>query len=174
MILEIYDCKIIICGPAIGKTYLAEHDDRFIDLDEIKANYKYGLYNATREEMEKGKLNRVKVVNEDSTKYAIGILEKELKNNKIILISSGNNGVVKYILDNKIKYCLVYAGLELLDEYKKRMIQRGNNSIFVDKIANEQKWEEDYIKSVNDVNATYKIELKKGQYLSDIKDRFFA
>ena len=174
MILEIYDCKIIICGPAIGKTYLAEHDDRFIDLDEIKANYKYGLYNATREEMKKGKLNRGKVVNEDSTKYAIGILEKELKNNKIILISSGNNGVVKYILDNKIKYCLVYAGLELLDEYKNRMIQRGNNSIFVDKIANEQKWEEDYIKSVNDVNATYKIELKKGQYLSDIKDRFFA
>ena len=47
-------------------------------------------------------------------------------------------------------------------------------SVFVDKIANEQKWEEDYIKSVNDVNATYKIELKKGQYLSDIKDRFFA
>ena len=174
MILEIYDCKIIICGPAIGKTYLAEHDDRFIDLDEIKANYKFGLYNATRKEMEEGKLNRGRVVNEDSTKYAIGILEKELENDKIILISSGNNGVVKYILENKIRYCLVYPELDLLDEYKRRMIERGNNTIFIEKIANKEKWEEEYIKSVNDVNATYKIELKKGQYLSDIKDRFFA
>ena len=54
------------------------------------------------------------------------------------------------------------------------MIERGNNSIFIEKIANKEKWEEDYIKSVNDVNATYKIELRKGQYLSDIKDNFFS
>ena len=34
-------CNVIVCGPAIGKTYLAKHDKRFIDLDDMKATYKY-------------------------------------------------------------------------------------------------------------------------------------
>lgn len=36
-------CNIIVCGPAIGKTYLAEHDSRFVDVDGMKADYKYNL-----------------------------------------------------------------------------------------------------------------------------------
>lgn len=30
---KIKDCHIIVCGPAVGKTYLAQHDNRFVDLD---------------------------------------------------------------------------------------------------------------------------------------------
>ena len=60
-----YKCNVIVCGAAVGKTYLAEHDRRFIDLDDMKANYKYGLQNATREEREKGKLNRETIINKD-------------------------------------------------------------------------------------------------------------
>ena len=46
---------MIVCGPAVGKTYLAERDKRFIDLDGMKAEYKYGLYSLSNEEKEKGK-----------------------------------------------------------------------------------------------------------------------
>ena len=69
--MEKYRCNVIVCGPAIGKTYLATHDKRFIDIDEMKADYKYGLYNLTREEKERGKLDRGKIINDDSSKYAI-------------------------------------------------------------------------------------------------------
>ena len=40
---KIYD--IIICGPAVGKTYLSKIDSRFIDLDQMKAQYKYNIIN---------------------------------------------------------------------------------------------------------------------------------
>ena len=53
---KINDCHVIVCGPAVGKTYLAKMDSRFIDLDGEKAIYKYGLNNATDIELEKAKL----------------------------------------------------------------------------------------------------------------------
>ena len=43
--MEKYKCNIIVCGPAIGKTYLAEHDSRFVDIDGMKADYKYDTRN---------------------------------------------------------------------------------------------------------------------------------
>ena len=79
-------CNVIVCGPAIGKTYLAKHDKRFIDLDDMKATYKYGLNNTSRKNKEKGKLNRGKIINNDSTEYAIKILEEEIKNGNIVKI----------------------------------------------------------------------------------------
>ncbi len=170
---EYYRCNVIVCGAAIGKTYLAEHDNRFIDLDDIKANYKYGLENATREEKEFGKLNRGQVVNDNSTEYAIKILEKEIKKGNIILISSGSKHLLKYIVENNIKYCLVYAGENLQEEYEKRMRERKNNKKFIDKMINNQAWKESYIKNKNDERPTYKVELGSGEYLSDIKERFF-
>ena len=167
-----FKCNVIVCGPAIGKTYLAEHDDRFIDLDEIKASYKYGLSNATRKEKEHGKLNRGKAIKSDSTEYAIKILEKELENNHIVLISNGNKKLLKYVIDNKIDYCLVYAGIDLFDEYAKRMKNRGNSDIFINKMTKQDIWEQFYIENKNDLRPKYKIELGRGQYLSDIKNKF--
>ena len=65
------DCNVVVYGPAVGKTYLANYDKRFVDLDEIKGRYKYGLEN--------GKLNRGTIVNSNSTKCVIKILEEEIK-----------------------------------------------------------------------------------------------
>jgi hypothetical protein len=62
------DCKVIVCGPAIGKTYLAEHDKRFIDLDQLKSNYKYGLDFLTLEDKEKDKGNSKKFIEEMTNK----------------------------------------------------------------------------------------------------------
>ena len=36
--MEKYDCKVILCGPGVGKSYLAERDNRFVDVDEIKSS----------------------------------------------------------------------------------------------------------------------------------------
>lgn len=47
-----YDCNVIVCGPAIGKTYLASIDNRFVDIDGMKADYKYGITNLPLPEKE--------------------------------------------------------------------------------------------------------------------------
>ena len=47
-------CSVVLCGPAVGKTYLSKTDSRFIDLDGMKAKYKYGIIDEI--DFEKNKL----------------------------------------------------------------------------------------------------------------------
>lgn len=164
-------CNLIVCGPAVGKTYLAERDNRFIDLDEMKAVYKYGLENVSRYDRENGKYNRGKVVNNDSYEYIIKVIDEIILDNKIGLLSF-NDKILKYIYDKKIPYCLVYASKDSRLEYVDRMKKRGNKIDFIEAMASSNMWEKFYYKNVSDNNATYKIELEKGMYLSDIKDMF--
>ena len=91
-------CNIIVCGPAIGKTYLAVHDSKFVDIDGMKADYKYNLYNVSQEEKEKRKLNRGKIVNFDSSKYAIELLKKTISENRIALLSY-NEKIIDFIIE---------------------------------------------------------------------------
>lgn len=165
------NCNIIVCGPAIGKTYLAEQDSRFVDVDGMKADYKYNLYDLPIEEKEKGKLNRGETVKHDSTKYAIELLKKTINENRIALLSY-HEKIIEFILENKYDYCLVYADKNLKNEYAQRMKKRGNNDLFIEQMTNQESWDDFYNKNINDKNPTYKIELKEGQYLSDIKDLF--
>lgn len=166
------DCKIIVCGPAIGKTYLAEHDKRFIDLDGEKAKYKYGLYNITLKELEKGKLNRGEIVNHDSSAYIIKKLNDYITDNLCVLLSY-NSHVIDYIHQNNLPYCLVYAGKDASQEYKQRMISRGNSELFIEQMTNISAWNKFYEENKNDTKPKYKIELKQGEYLSDIAELFF-
>ena len=96
-----YDCKVILCGPAIGKTYLAEHDDRFVDVDGMRARYKYNIQDISKKEFEEGKYNRGDAVNQDSTNYAINLLKEALKNNKIALISYQKE-ILDYVIQSNI------------------------------------------------------------------------
>jgi len=169
--MEKIKCNIIVCGPAIGKTYLAKQDSKFVDIDGMKADYKYNLYNLPIEEKEKSKLNRGKIVNNNSSEYAIELLKQTISENRIALLSY-NKKIINFIIENKYEYCLVYADKNLNNEYAKRMKKRGNNDIFVDQMTNLKNWEEFYEKNINDKTSTYKIKLKSGQYLSDIKDIF--
>ena len=164
-------CNIIVCGPAIGKTYLAQHDSNFVDIDGMKADYKYNLYGISQEEKEKGKLNRGEIVNFDSSKYAINLLEKTISENRIALLSY-NEKIINFIIENKYEYCLVYADKNLNNEYAQRMKKRGNTKLFIEQMTNPKNWDEFYEKNINDNNPTYKIKLNSGQYLSDIKDIF--
>ena len=165
---KIYD--VIVCGPAVGKTYLAKHDKRFIDLDQLKAQYKYEIIN--EEEFEKNKLNRGKPKHEDSLEFSLNLLKKEIKTEKIILISF-NQEILNYILENKIDYCLVYPNLDSKEEYINRMRLRGNSEKFIEAMTNEKSWKEYYIRNKNDNRPKFKIELNKGEYLSDLKTIFF-
>lgn len=165
------DCKVILCGPAIGKTYLAKHDDHFVDIDEARARYKYNLYNATTEELETGKLKRGKIVNEDSQEFAISLLKRTIEDGKVALISF-HKQILKYIEDNNIDYCLVYTDYSMKDEMAKRMKDRGNPDSFVYEMTNDEAWDSFYKDNESDEKPKYKIKLKKGEYLSDIKDRF--
>lgn len=165
------NCNVIVCGPCCGKTFLAKNDRRFIDLDELKGRYKYGLDNVSDEEYEYGKLNRGKVVNNDSSNYAINILKQEIKNNNIVLLSY-NKKLIKFIQDSKINYCLIYASLDSREEYIKRMQKRNNCEAFINEMASKGAWKKYYDENINDKRPKYKIELKKGKYLSDIKNYF--
>lgn len=164
------NCKVIVCGPAIGKTYLADHDNRFVDIDGLRAIYKYGL-DKNSKEYESGKLNRGKVVKKDYMEYAKNLLIKTIEDGKIALLSY-HEDLVNYLIDNKIDYCLVYADLDSREEYIERMKERGNPDNFIYEMTNEDIWKEFHKKDEEDTNPTYKIKLKKGEYLSDIKDYF--
>ena len=170
--MEKYKCSVILCGPAVGKTYLANHDSRFVDIDQEKSKYKYGLDNCSIEELEKGKSNRGKVINTDSNKYAIELLEKTINSGKIALISYQEE-ILNDVINNKIKYCLVYANINLREEYISRMKKRGNEDTFINDMTNEEAWISFYEKNKNDLKPTYKIELKEKEYLSDIIEYFF-
>lgn len=164
---RITNCHVIVCGPAVGKTYLAKHDNRFIDLDAKKAKYKYGLTDLDSVENERNKLNRGPVVNHGSSKYIIGLIDTELEKGKYLLLSY-HEEILNYIISNNIPFCLVYPSKELQNEYAKRMKDRGNNEIFVEEMTRDDKWNYFYDKNPNDKTPTYKIKLKKGQYLSDV------
>lgn len=165
------NCKVIVSGPAIGKTYLAKIDKRFIDLDGEKAIYKYGLEGKSDFELESTKLNRGKVVNTDSKEYVYKRLNEELKKGNICMLSYNQKDIINYLVENNIPYCLVYADITLCDEYISRMKNRGNPQKFIDQKISE--WKDFYTQNVNDENASYKIKLSKGEFLSDYAKMFF-
>ena len=163
-------CSVVLCGPAVGKTYLSKTDSRFIDLDGMKAKYKYGIIDEI--DFEKNKLNRGKVIHQDSLEYALNILKKEIQNDKIVLLSF-NKELLAYLWDNNIDYFLVYPNINSREEYINRMKKRGNNEKFIEAMTNVKDWNFFYSRNKNDTKPTYKIELNEGQYLSDIKNKFF-
>jgi len=164
------DCKVIVSGPAIGKTYLAKINSKFIDLDGEKAIYKYGLYGKSDYELESTKLSRGEVVNTDSKQYVYKRLSEELNNGNIVMLSYNQKDIINYLIENKIPYCLVYADITLCDEYIERMKMRGNPQKFIE--LKQKEWIKFYQENDNDTNATYKIKLKNGEYLSDYASYF--
>ena len=159
--------NVIVCGPAVGKTYLAKHDGRFVDLDQERAIYKYNLYGSSDFELEAGKLNRGKVFAHDSKEFVIRRLHEEIKKGKCVLLSP-SKFYIDYLQENNIPYCLVYPGINLAAEYAERMKQRGNVDTFIKECAGPEVWEKFYEENKNDNKPAVKIELKAGQYLSDI------
>ncbi|KAG4091888.1 hypothetical protein H8356DRAFT_1705671 [Neocallimastix lanati (nom. inval.)] len=136
----------------------------------MKAKYKYNI--TDDKDFEKNKLNRGKIIHENSLEYSLNILKKEIMTEKILLLSY-NKQLINYIINNNIEYCLVYPNLNSRNEYINRMKKRGNSEKFVEEMTNEKAWNSFYFENENDTKPTFKIKLKEGQYLSDIKEVFF-
>ena len=64
--MELKDIRVFVCVPGVGKTYLCEQSDKYIDFDEIKFRYKYGYDNLSKQEIELLKGNHGKTINHDS------------------------------------------------------------------------------------------------------------
>ena len=65
-----------------------------------------------------------------------------------------------------------FAQLEYKRYFSKEGAFEGESVYFIEEMTNQKAWDDFYERNVDDTKATYKIKLKKGQYLSDIKDMF--
>jgi len=62
---------------------------------------------------------------------------------------------------------LIYPEKDLKDEYLQRYKDRGNNDAFVDLL--DKNWD-NCMDEMDNQDASYKIRLKSGQYMSDVID----
>lgn len=158
------DIRVFVCVPGVGKSYLTKIDDRFVDLDDIKARYKYALENATVQQMENLKGNRGCAVRGDSTEYIKNLTMQLLNETDKILLFAPNPLIVDMIYSQKIPYCLVYHSKDCVEEIRQRMRNRGNQENFINSMLDPI--DEFYKQSTTDKRPAFKIELQKGEYLS--------
>lgn len=163
--MELKDIRVFVCVPAVGKSYLCNIDDRFVDFDDIKARYKYGYESMSSEEMENLKGNRGKVLREDSTEFIQKELFRILNETDKILLFAPNPIIVDMIYKNNIPYCLVYHSKDCIDEIEQRMRNRGNQENFIRSMLDPI--DSFYEASVSDLRPAFKIELFRGEYLAD-------
>lgn len=163
--MELKDIRVFVCVPAVGKSYLTKLSDKFVDLDDMKARYKYSFEDKSEKEMEWLKGNRGPSIRKDSDEY----MEKQLlyyfnKTDKILLFAP-NPRMVDMIYRNNIPYCLVYHSKDCVEEIRQRMRNRGNQENFINSMLDPI--DTFYKESVEDMRPAFKIELYQGEYLSD-------
>ncbi len=165
--MELKDFRVFVCVPGVGKTYLSKIDSRFVDLDSEKSIYKYGLEGKSQLELEQGKSNRGKPCRNDEIAYVEKRIKECLAQNKIILVAP-NPKVVQKIIELEIPYCLVYHSLDCVEEYRERMRNRGNAENFIEEMLGDEILKVFHKQSEEDSRPAFKVELKKGQFLSDL------
>lgn len=166
--MDIKDIRVFICVPGVGKTHLCNMDNRFVDMDNEKAFYKYDFKNLSSYEFENKKGNRGSPINNNSAKYIKNLTFDLLTNTNKILLYAPNPQIVEMIYDYKIPYCLVYHSLDCISEYKIRMKNRGNTDNFIESMLGDSVIYNFYNASLTDKRPSFKIELKPKQYLSDV------
>lgn len=164
--MELKDIRVFVCVPGVGKTYLSKIDDRFVDLDNEKAMYKYGYTNITDKEFESFKGNRNKAnAKSDTNEYMLGRFNYYLNETDKILLFAPNPSMVDMIYRSGTPYCLVYHSKSCVEEIRERMRNRGNTENFINSMLDPI--DDFYHASVTDTRPTFKIELFEGEYLSD-------
>lgn len=166
--LNFEDIRAFVCVPAVGKTYLCEHNDNFVDMDELKARYKYAQEDVPTSEIEWLKGNRGSAVRKDSVDYIKSKTLELLKTTNKKLLFAPNPDIVNLLTNNNIPYCLVFHSKDCLDEIEQRMKARGNQENFIRAMLDPI--DQFYENSINDTRPCTKIELQSGEFLSDIFD----
>lgn len=164
--MELKDIRVFVCVPATGKSYLAKRDSRFVDMDYMKAKYKYGFNDDISDsEVEALKSNHGDVKNTDFDDYMERQTLRLLSTTNKILMFAPNPKMVEMIVQNNIPYCLVYHSKTMVEEIRKRMKNRGNQDNFISKMLDPI--DDFYEKNITDTRPVFKIELFEGEYLSD-------
>ena len=141
---------IIISGFAgIGKTGLVEHAS-FYDHKKI--------FDLSSSYFRK---------NDGWEKVYCDIVEAIAKEYDYVFIST-HKLVVDEMLRRGIKFYLVYPMRYCLDEYLRRFIERGNSDEYIKKFI--KNWDA-FITELDNVKTDYRVNLRSGQYLSDVIDR---
>ena len=167
--MELKDIRVFVCVPGLGKTHLAERDSRFLDMDALKGEYKYGLSKADKAAFEANKGNRQTVVHEDANKYIEDLFIKMYNTTDKLFLFAPNPAMVEMINAHNIPYCLVYHAKDpqTLEDIRQRMKARGNQDNFIDSMTNPEIVERFYEENSTDTRPAFKIELTKGEYLAD-------
>lgn len=163
------DIRVFVCTPATGKTYLAQTNDKFVDLDQEVASIKHDLKGLSQKQVERLKGNH-KIKNTFTFDDLKNIINNYLLHTDKKILLSPNPKNVEAITSLNLPYCLVFSELTCIEEYKDRMLARGNNSDFVNAMLDS--YQQFYQENMADQKPSYKIILKQRQYLSDVIDEY--
>ncbi len=165
--LELKDIRVFVCVPGVRKTTLCERNNRFVDMDSIKARYKYELENSSKEVMEALKGHYGKAVRKDTYTHMEELTFELLEKTDKIMLFAPNPQMVNMLFEKNVPYCLVYHSLDCIEEYKERMRNRGNKEDYIETMLGDGVLYDFYKNSVNDARPSFKIELQPNEYLSD-------
>lgn len=158
--------RIFVGVPGIGKTYLCNTDNRFIDFDKIKAMYKYDMFDKDDRYIEemKGKSKTHKRSEKEVVEYISEKIDYYYYKTDKYLLFAPNPEIVQLIYKKGLPYCLVYHSKSCVQEIRQRMRNRGNNESFINSMLDPI--DDFYKASCEDKRPSFKIELKEGEYLS--------
>lgn len=164
--MEFEDIRVFVCVPGLGKSFLCKKDDRFVDMDELKARYKYASEDASELEIEWAKGNRGEAKRNHVTEFIEKTTKDFLENTNKILLFAPTPKIVDMIFRNQIPYCLVYHSKDCLPEIEERMRKRGNQENFIRSMIDP--FESFHKANEEDERPKFKIELGVGEFLSDV------
>lgn len=163
----------IMATPGLGKSYVCDRDQRFVDADEERLRSKYVVpENVSREELERTKGDRpfARRANHDEyIKILYEKLDKCASDGKII-IAAPHPELYDYFKSRNIKFVFIYPSKDMRQEIKKRMEDRGNDKEFVKE--NDDMFEQFYKSNREEKQSTIHYEAQKGEFLSDIIKKF--
>lgn len=165
--------RIFCATPAAGKSWLADHDSRFVDIDALESKYKHAKdldisAQAIQKEFQgKG----IKVIREDHRSWIIDQIPKILDSGKIIL-SANHKHILDFLSENKIPFAFVDYDPKYKYIYRKRMEERGNDDNFINRMLEHR--EESHRKHKEDPSSYGMIELVGDEYISDALWRIFG
>lgn len=169
MVINGQEINVFACSSGTGKTYLADKDNRFVDLDREKYECKY-LHlkkNLSNVEIEQLK-DKVLVKNPEFPENFVKRIFQLLKNGKTLLVVP--EPLIMDILKRyNLKYVLIYPSKDCKNEYKERLLKRGNSEEFIGWY--DMFFDKYYNQNMADTDAVLKIEMAPGEYLEDVIKR---
>lgn len=112
--MEIKDIRVFVCVSGVGKTYLAKKDKRFVDMDDLKMEYRENYEKFEDKSLEKDKY----YVNEEELDFMRSKTKAYLAATNKILLFAPNKKVVDMLNEEKILYCLIDNPMNKIDDKK--------------------------------------------------------